>query len=114
MSTSPSVASSLCGKSELSLGPHSSLMAQLASMTQHSRGSEELLDRQRSRSRSRSVNTSCAWSSMDGSALALSSPDTLSLSLSEVEGPPSQVTRTKKYNLQALYIDMGSLTKTIP
>ena len=28
---------------------------------------------------------------MDGSALALSSPDTLSLSLSEMEGQPSQV-----------------------
>ena len=48
----------------------------------------------RSRSRSRSVNTSFAWSSMDGSALALSSPDTLSLSLSEMEGAPCQVTHT--------------------
>ena len=54
----------------------------------------------RSRSRSRSVNTSFAWSSMDGSALALSSPDTLSLSLSEMEGQPSQVRETLcKYNV---------------
>ena len=108
VSTSPSVSSNLCGRSELSLGPHS-LMAQLAGISHSSmRGSEELLDRQRSqfndefnldnnktllrsRSRSRSVNTSFAWSSMDGSALALSSPDTLSLSLSEMEGQPSQV-----------------------
>ena len=40
------------------------------------------------------MNTSFAWSSMDGSALALSSPDTLSLSLSEMEGAPCQVTHT--------------------
>ena len=40
------------------------------------------------------MNTSFAWSSMDGSALALSSPDTLSLSLSEMEGAPCQVRDT--------------------
>jgi hypothetical protein len=31
------------------------------------------------------MNTSCAWSSLDG-GLALSSPDTLSLTLSEADG----------------------------
>ena len=44
------------------------------------------------------MNTSFAWSSMDGSALALSSPDTLSLSLSEMEGAPCQVTVTLTYS----------------
>ena len=37
-----------------------------------------------SRSRSKSVNPSLVWSSVDG-GLALSSPDTLSLTLSEVD-----------------------------
>ena len=35
---------------------------------------------------------------MDGSALALSSPDTLSLSLSEMEGAPCQVTTYSEYD----------------
>ena len=88
MSSSPSVSSNLCGKSELSLGPASALMQQLQQLQHPSCRSSEELERQRSRSRSRSVNTSFAWSSIDGSALALSSPDTLSLTLSEMDGQP--------------------------
>ena len=43
-----------------------------------------MLQSDRARSRSRSVNTSFAWSSLDGVGVP-SSPDTLSLTLSEVE-----------------------------
>ena len=76
VSLSPSISSNLCGKSDISGSSVSTLL--------HS--AEELeLERARSRSRSRSVNTSLAWSSVDGSGLALNSPDTLSLTLSELE-----------------------------
>jgi len=78
MSASPSVASNLCQKSDIS---GSSLTALLNNSTFRS---NEELERSRSRSRSRSVNTSFAWSSIDG-GLALSSPDTMSLTLSDVE-----------------------------
>jgi len=78
MSASPSVASNLCQKSDIS---GSSLTALLNNSTFRS---NEELERSRSRSRSRSVNTSFAWSSID-QGLALSSPDTMSLTLSDVE-----------------------------
>ena len=76
VSVSPSLSSNLCGKSDISGSSISTLM----------RSTEELeLERARSRSRSRSVNTSLAWTSVEGPGLALSSPDTLSLTLSELE-----------------------------
>ena len=76
VSVSPSVSSNLCGKSDISGSSISTLL----------RSTEELeMERARSRSRSRSVNNSLAWSSMEGPGLALSSPDTLSLTLSELE-----------------------------
>ena len=76
MSVSPSISSNLCAKSDISGSSISTLL----------RSSEELeLEKARSRSRSRSVNPSLAWSSVDGSGLALSSPETLSLTLSELE-----------------------------
>jgi len=78
MSASPSVASNLCQKSDIS---GSSLTALLNNSSFRSNEEFEL---SRSRSRSRSVNTSFAWSSIDG-GLALSSPDTMSLTLSDVE-----------------------------
>ena len=74
VSLSPSISSNLCGKSDISGSSVSTLL----------QSSEELqLERARSRSRSRSVNTSLAWSSVEG--IALNSPDTLSLTLSEME-----------------------------
>jgi len=81
ISASPSVASNLCQNSDIS---GSSLTALLNNSTFRS---NEELERSRSRSRSRSVNTSFAWSSIDG-GLALSSPDTMSLTLSDVEQAP--------------------------
>ena len=82
VSTSPSVSSNLCGGSR----------SELTSLLHQSgfRSSEEL---DRSRSRSRSVNPSLVWSSVDGSsALALSSPDTLSLTLSDADTGNGAVT----------------------
>ena len=78
VSTSPSVSSNLGQKSELSGSSLTTLL------TNSSFRSTEELERSRSRSRSRSVNTSLAWSSVE-MGLALSSPDTMSLTLSEVE-----------------------------
>ena len=73
MSTSPSVSSNLCGGSR-------SKLTSLLHQTGGFRSSEDL-DRARSRSRSRSVNPSLVWSCSGDP----SSPDTLSLSLSEVD-----------------------------
>ena len=78
VSTSPSVSSNLCQKSDTSGSSLSTLLSN------SSFRSTEELERARSRSRSRSVNTSLAWSSAE-LGLALSSPDTMSLTLSEVE-----------------------------
>ena len=71
VSTSPSVSSNLCQKSDTSGSSLSTLLSN------SSFRSTEELERARSRSRSRSVNTSLAWSSAE-LGLALSSPDTIS------------------------------------
>lgn len=74
MSTSPSVSSNLCSESSYN-GLHSN----------GSFRSSEELERSRSQSRTRSINNSFAgWPSLEA-GLAMSSPETLSLTLSDME-----------------------------
>lgn len=95
VSASPSIASNLCSResgasSDISsssltalLAPHSSASSACGSL----RSKEDF---NRTRSRSRSVNTSVAWSSAEG-GLSYSSPDTVSLDLSEVADQQQQM-----------------------